>query len=163
MTERGTHILYVALTLALAAGGYALLTVPTAAALAPHAKLVGLFFGADYIFDPRMGYTFPELRIAITQNCSGAKMYVSALFLLAFGFRRGIRRLFVYAACSLPGAVLVSVARIALSVPFLNFKSAALIHTLISLSVHFGALAALYAVLSINTNHKGGQPHGTPQ
>lgn len=139
---------YAALALTLAAGGALLLSVSTRWSLFPHASALGFLYGVPFSFDPEIGYVAALHGFQITLSCSGAKLYVSAFLLLAFGFpARRARGLFGYAACSLVGAVALSILRIAMSMPFAQMARGALYHTLISLATHFGALTLLYGIM----------------
>jgi len=151
-----------ALSAAAAAIAYWALTAHLDISLWPHARALEALAGIRFQFVPDLGYVASDGLIALTSGCVGAKLFVSAFLLLALGFPprgRAARRLLVLASYfggAALGALWVTVARIAASVPLCHLPNAQFLHNALSLFVYFGSLTTLYVIAQALAHRRGG-------
>lgn len=147
-------IRYGALVMGAALGSYALLIGHAEQALRPLTAILSALYGLSFTYTPALGYVARDMNLVVTPGCMGATLFTAAFLMLALGFApeaHRARRLLVYYAFSLALALAVGVARIAMSLPFVFYESAQLIHTLVSLLMYFGCLLSLYRFMQART------------
>lgn len=133
-------------------GLFFLLEANARQALIPHVKIISWLFGCEFVYSPAAGYVARGPGFVITPSCMGARLFLAVFLLLLLGFPPGgspLRRLgreTLYLAIALAVALVVNVARIALSIPLLPLENAQLIHNVLSLILYFSSALFVYHI-----------------
>ena len=121
--------------------------------LAPYAKLAGFIWNIPFEYSADTVYISANGAIAITPDCSGAKMFAALFLISAIGFApkdlsfKHAARSFLESAIKLAALTFVlTFIRISLSLKMDYISNPQLAHNVISLTIFFGAacLTVLY-------------------
>lgn len=123
--------------------------------LLPYAKITGFIWNIPFTYNTNIGYVSADGALAITPDCSGAKMF-SALFLIsAIGFPpkdfkfKSAFLFFISSAVKLAAVTFVlTFIRISLSLKLNYTPNPNLAHNILSLAIFFGAACLTYLYLS---------------
>jgi len=119
--------------------------------LLPHKIAIEYLYNIDFVFSQNVGYVQSDGVFAISGNCLGVNMFLSFFLILIFGFyekftfiKSKIVKFTSFYLFSLISALILTIVRIAASIPFCTSDSFVLIHNVISLSIYFLSAMVLY-------------------
>ena len=119
--------------------------------LFPHKTAIQYLFGFNFFFTENVGYEQTNGLFIIARNCSGIKLFISLFLILVFGFlhkQTGLKRktttVIKYYFMSLGLALIITIVRIAVSIPFCTWSRFHLIHYILSLAIYFMSGLILY-------------------
>ena len=155
--KRNDIILYIAAIL-LCAVSYVILNENIEISLFPHKTAIQYLFGFNFFFTENVGYEQTNGLFIITRNCSGIKLFINLFLILVFGFlhkqtglKRKITTALKYHFISLGLALVITIVRIAVSIPFCTWNRFHLIHNILSLAIYFMSGLILYYFMERKT------------
>lgn len=127
--------------------------------LTPYAILTDLIWSVPFEYAPDYGYISSDSLVAITESCSGVKMFAS-LFLIAgigfipenLGIKEAVKSFIAYALKIAALTFILTFIRISLSLKLNYLPNPALSHNIISLTLFFGAACILFLYLNKKKN-----------
>ena len=130
---------------------YVILNKNIEISLFPHKAAIQYLFGFNFFFTENVGYEQTNGLFIITRNCSGIKLFISLFLILVFDFLHKQSRLkhkiitaVKYYFISLGLALIITIVRIAVSIPFCTWSRFHLIHYILSLAIYFMSGLILY-------------------
>ena len=151
--KRNDIFIYIAVIL-ICAVNYISLNNNIEITLFPHKTAMEYLFGYKFIFNESLGYEQTNGLFIIARNCSGIKLFISLFLIMIFGFlhkytglKRKITAAAVFYFISLVLALIITIIRIAISVPFCTWSRFHLIHNILSLTVYFMSGLILYFIM----------------
>jgi len=148
--KRNEIVFYVA-SVALCAVSFVVLNQNTKLLLFPHKTAMEYLYNFKFVFVDNVGYEHSSGLFAISKNCSGVKLFINLFLIMVFGFlhrytgtKRKIAAIAKFYLTALVLAFVVTLIRIAASVPFCTWEKFHLVHNVMSLGIHFAACLILY-------------------
>jgi exosortase K len=148
--KRNDIILYFVAILVCAVS-YIILNKNIEISLFPHKTAIQYLFGFNFFFTEDVGYEQSNGLFIIARNCSGIKLFINLFLISVFGFlhrQTGLKRKITTAAkyyfISLGLALIITIIRIAVSIPFCTWERFHLIHNILSLAIYFMSGLILY-------------------
>ena len=154
IAERRSSIFFYAICIAICAASYIILNRNIELSLLPHKTVLEYLFNFNFVFIENVGYGQANGLFTVSRSCMGVKLFINLFVILVFGFLhkyKGMKRKFVaitkfyFAALAL--AFVITIFRIAASVPFCTWDRFHLIHNTISLMIYFVAGLVVYFVM----------------
>lgn len=123
--------------------------------LALYAKSAGFIWNISFDYLPDYGYISSGGAFAITESCSGVKMFCALFLIAAIGFPpqnleliNSAKAIAAYALKIAALTFILNFIRISLSLKLNYLSNAALAHNILSLLIFFGAAFLLYFYLN---------------
>ena len=151
--KRSDIILY-AVGIMLCAASYILLNQNIELSLLPHKTVMEYLYNFNFVFIENVGYEQTNGLFTIAQNCLGVKLFINLFLIMVFGFlhkytelKHKINAIIKFYITALITAFVVTIIRIAASVPFCTWERFHLIHNIMSLGIYFAAGLILYFIM----------------
>ncbi len=139
---------------------YRLLSQNIEITLKPHITFLQLLYQMRFYFIQDIGYSETNNLFVIGRDCLGSKLFVCIFSIISIlcldrynGFLKKIFMLLNFALLSLLLSYVITMIRIAASIPFCTMPDFKLIHTILSLVIYFGTALLIFAFLN---RYKGG-------
>ena len=155
--KRNDMFLY-AVSIVICAASYVILNKNIELSLLPHKIALEYLFNFDFVFIENIGYEQSNRLFTIARNCLGVKLFINLFLIMVFGFLHKytemiykIKAIIMFYFISLFLAIVITIIRISVSVPFCTWEKFHLIHNTISLGIYFASGLVLYFVMERRT------------
>lgn len=158
--KRNDIILY-AVSIMLCAASYIILNKNIELSLLPHKMALEYLFDYRFVFVENVGYEQSNGLFIVAQNCLGAKLFINLFLIMVFGFlhkytgtKQKIATVVKFYCVAFVLAFVVTIIRIAASLPFCGWDMFHLVHNIISLVIYFMAGLVLYFIMERRTKQR---------
>ena len=154
ITVRRNDMLLYAVSIVICAASYVMLNKNIELSLLPHKTALEYLYNFNFVFIENVGYEQSNRLFTIARNCLGVKLFINLFLIMVFGFlhkytetKHKIKAIIKFYFIALLLALVVTILRISMSVPFCTWEKFHLIHITISLGIYFATGLILYLVM----------------